>query len=414
MNLQSRKVAFIAVASAGIISVSCAAGIAISANATKHNSEVAKGKSIENYIEEETEAAVADIKANDAVLVGAEEEPAVTESVTEPQTEQVTQAEPSPYENKFMVTVSGEGEYLNIRAEANEDAEIVGKLYEGAGGDILEKGDAWTRVSSGGVEGYVKNDFIVTGEQAEAKAKEVGTTMAIVKEESIRIRETADENGKIYTLCGIGDAYVCQAQLDGWVQIEYDDGSAYIASDFVDVEVRVKKAVSIEEEREAALEEARAQEEAAREQAQEAYDDEEDDEADYQEAAPETVYTDSYDVSYDDAYMLACLVQAEAGGEPYDGKLATANIVINRLNSGAYGGSISDVIYAPGQFSVVRIGTFQSALSNGPSSDCVSAANEALAGVNNVPGYRSFCSVSVANYDAYNSYVVIGSQVYYN
>lgn len=413
MNLQSRKVAFIAVASAGVISVGCVAGIGISANATKHNSEVAKGKSIENYIEEETEIAVADIKANDTVLVGAEEETAA-ENVTEPQTEEVTQAQPSPYENKFMVTVSGEGEYLNIRTEADEDGEIVGKLYEGAGGDIVEKGDAWTRISSGGVEGYVNNDYIVTGEQAEAKAKEVGTTMAVVKEESIRIRETADENGRIYTLCGIGDSYVCQAQLDGWVQIEYDGGSAFIASDFVDVELKVKKAVSIEEEREAALEEARAKEEEERAQAEEAQAEEEDEDSYYQQSAPETEYTDSYDVSYDDAYMLACLVQAEAGGEPYDGKLATANIVLNRLNSGAYGGSISDVIYAPGQFSVVRIGTFQSALANGPSSDCVSAANEALSGVNNVPGYKSFCSLSIANYGAYNSYVVIGSQVYYN
>ena len=66
-----------------------------------------------------------------------------------------------------------------------------------------------------------------------------------------------------------------------------------------------------------------------------------------EERFEETVQTDAYNVSYDDAYLLACLVYAEAGSEPYEGKLATANIVLNRLNSGKYGNTISDVINAP-------------------------------------------------------------------
>ena len=70
--------------------------------------------------------------------------------------------------------------------------------------------------------------------------------------------------------------------------------------------------------------------------------------------------------------------------------------------------------YLRGQFSVVRLGTFAAALSSGPNSQSIQAANEALSGVNNVPSYRSFCSLSHANYGAYNSYTVIGNQVYYN
>lgn len=413
MNFKSRKVAYAVTATVATLAVTCA--VAFNANTTKDNSKGNKGQSIvvSNIDEKKL---LMDVKGKDVVIVGVEEDK--TEVATEEQTEAVTeeQAEAkivSAYENKFMVNVD---EYLNIRAIASEDGEVVGKLYAGAGGDVVEKGSEWTHITSGGVEGFVKNEFILTGEQAEQKANEVGKLIATVTEDSIRMRETPDENGKIYTLCGIGDTYTCQAQLDGWVQVEYDDGSAYIASDFVSVELKIGKAISIEEER-AAIEAAEAEERArleAEEEARRAEEAEAEEDSYSESSYVETVQTDSYDVSYDDAYMLACLVQSEAGSEPYEGKLATANIVLNRLNSGRYGSSISDVIYAPGQFSVVRIGTFQSALSNGPSSESVQAANEALAGVNNVPGYGSFCSLSVANYSRYNSYVVIGNQVYYN
>lgn len=343
-------------------------------------------------IEEEVPNMIADIEVNNMVLVGAEDSTEPTsEAVTE---EETTTQQISPYENKFMVNVN---EYLNIRSAASEEAEVVGKLYAGAGGDILEKGDQWTYISSGSVQGYVANEYILTGAEAENKANEVGTLTAMVVEDNIRVRETPDAEGKIYGLADINDEYVCQSQQEGWVQIEYDGGSAYISSDFVNVEMKVKKAVSIEEEQARIAAEAKAQQKTVQE-----------------ERFEESVQTESYDVSYDDAYLLACLVNAEAGSEPYEGKLAVANVVLNRLNSGKYGSSISDVIYAPGQFSVVRLGTFAAALSSGPNSQSIQAANEALSGVNNVPSYSSFCALSHANYGSYHSYTVIGNQVFYN
>lgn len=362
-------------------------------NISRHNE---KATSILDNIEEES-GIIADIQSNKAILVGAEDL-----AETEENTEAVQETEPetqpvSPYENKFMVNVN---EYLNIRSSASEEAEIVGKLYAGSGGDILEKGEQWTRISSGSVEGYVSNDYILTGADAENKANEVGTLTALVTGDNIRIRETPDSESRIYGLADVNDEYVCQSQQEGWVQIEYDGGSAYISSEFVNVEMKVGKAVSIEEERARIAAEAKAQQKTVQEER-------------FEESV-QTVQTESYDISYDDAYLLACLVNAEAGSEPYEGKLATANIVLNRLRGGRYGSTISDVIYAPGQFSVVRLGTFAAALSSGPNSQSVQAANEALSGVNNVPSYTSFCALSHANYGAYNSYSVIGNQVFYN
>ena len=53
-------------------------------------------------------------------------------------------------------------EYVYVRAEADENSDVVGKLVKGAAGDVLEKGDQWTRISSGEVEGYVSNDYLVS------------------------------------------------------------------------------------------------------------------------------------------------------------------------------------------------------------------------------------------------------------
>lgn len=413
MNFNSRKVAVtVASVTTGLVMLSAVIINGESAHTTAKNS--GKNHSTEKYlaVKEISTDEMTDISARKDILVGSADKAVTTQgqiteeaNVTTPaQLEEETSA-PSPYENKFMVNVS---EYLNIRSEQSEDAEVVGKLYAGAGGDIISRGDHWTQISSGNVTGYVSNDFIVTGSAAEAKANEVGKLKATVVCDNIRIREQADENSKIFALADLGDVYDCTAQQDGWIEIIYADGAAYISADYVEVELQIGKAISIEEEQAQIAEQERREAEAAAAAAAEA-----EEEAQAQSSYVETVQTESYSVSYDDAYMLACLVESEAGSEPYDGKLATANVVLNRVRSGYYGSTISDVIYAPNQFSVVRIGTFDAALSNGPSSECVAAANEALSGVNNVPGYTGFCSTSIARYNAYNEYIVIGSQVYY-
>lgn len=404
MDLKSRKVVVtVASAALGLVIMTTSIFCGKAARTTDKNSTVDK----KNYLAvATTEDEIASIAPRKEILVGAanKEEETTTQPETEAPTEAPTQAPVSPYENKFMVNVN---EYLNIRSEANENSDIAGKLYAGAGGDVIQKGDQWTQISSGSVTGYVSNEFIVTGAAAEAKANEVGKKIATVTGESIRVRETADPNGKVFGLAAQNDQYECLSQADGWVQINYEDGPAYIAAEFVNVELKVDCAISKEEEQAKLAAEAKAEQKTVQEKQFE-------EQVNQNESVQkEAEQRDSYNVSYDDAYLLACLVYSEAGSEPYEGKLATANIVLNRLSSGRYGSSISDVINAPGQFSVVRLGTFAAALSSGPNSESVRAANDALAGNNNVPGYNSFCNAAGGNYDSYGSYSVIGNQVFY-
>lgn len=55
--------------------------------------------------------------------------------------------------------------------------------------------------------------------------------------------------------------------------------------------------------------------------------------------------------------LLARLVRAEAGGESYEGMVAVASVVFNRMTSGKFPKTVTDVIYARNQFQPVANGT---------------------------------------------------------
>lgn len=97
--------------------------------------------------------------------------------------------------------------------------------------------------------------------------------------------------------------------------------------------------------------------------------------------------------SASDLDMLAAIIECEAGNQPYEGRLAVASVIINRMNNPRFANSISEVIYSPGQFSPVASGRFAVVLSRGACSDCRRAAQDALNGNTNVDalyfiGYR--------------------------
>ncbi|MDD7267085.1 MAG: cell wall hydrolase [Lachnospiraceae bacterium] len=87
-------------------------------------------------------------------------------------------------------------------------------------------------------------------------------------------------------------------------------------------------------------------------------------------------------VSTDELTLLAALIQCEAGGESYEGKVAVGAVVMNRVRSGSFANSITGVIYAPGQFGPVITGIINNVLAAGPRADCIQAAQDALNGSN--------------------------------
>ncbi|WP_410771739.1 cell wall hydrolase [Fontibacillus sp. BL9] len=85
----------------------------------------------------------------------------------------------------------------------------------------------------------------------------------------------------------------------------------------------------------------------------------------------------TYALNEEELLLLQKIVMAEAEGEPYEGKVAVANVVLNRLRSANYPDTIKDVIYQKSQFSPVRNGRLKKVK---PSKDTIHAVNEALNG----------------------------------
>ena len=82
-------------------------------------------------------------------------------------------------------------------------------------------------------------------------------------------------------------------------------------------------------------------------------------------ASEETVTT----ASADDVSLLAALIYCEAGNQSREGKVAVGAVVMNRIASGSYPGSIREVIYQSGQFSPAGSGWLDQVLAGGAPSD---------------------------------------------
>lgn len=89
--------------------------------------------------------------------------------------------------------------------------------------------------------------------------------------------------------------------------------------------------------------------------------------------------------SAEDLELLACIIQCEAEGEPYEGKLAVGSVVLNRVASSSFPNTIMGVIYQEGQFSPVASGRMAARLAAGANSECYQAAREVLNGNITVP-----------------------------
>lgn len=172
-------------------------------------------------------------------------------------------------EEKPEIVIAQVDNYLNIRNKASEDSKIVGKLYKDGVGTIIKEKDGWYKIESGSVTGYVKADYVLSGEEAQKKADEVGDRLAIVTTTTLKVREKAKKDATVLTLVGEGEVLPVKKESKNWVKIKTDDHSGYVSLEYVELYTENEQAESIEEERarlEREEEAKRAEEEEARRQ----------------------------------------------------------------------------------------------------------------------------------------------------
>ena len=303
---------------------------------------------------------------------------------------------PSPWDTRVIVNVEGT---LNVRDSASETGAIVGKMSKGNVGTILESTGTWYKIQSGNVTGYVLGSFCFTGAQAEEFANAIGITYAVASADGLRVRTAPDANASIATTVNANaqlKVNTAATAVEGWTAVLYNGKTGYISSSFVAITEILSTAITMDEYNAIlkAAEEARKAAEAAKSAAK--------------AKAVSSVNKGAISASVDDVTLLAALIYCEAGNQSYEGKLAVGAVVMNRVRSGRYPNSISAVIYQSGQFAPAFSGRLATALSRGVSSSCRQAAQEAIAGTDNVSGSMYFKRTSSGHPG-----IVIGAHVFY-
>ena len=159
----------------------------------------------------------------------------------------------------------------------------------------------------------------------------------------------------------------------GLVQEEAEEETSW---DFADTVTDIQE--DAVDQTKAAAEEAKrlAEEKAAQEAAAQA-------EKEAQAQAEQAQVSSAVNASASEQELLAALIFCEAGNQPYDGQVAVGAVVMNRVRSGSFPDTITDVIYQSGQFTPAMTGWLDSVLASDDYTDsAMQAAADALAGSN--------------------------------
>ena len=339
--------------------------------------------------------------------------------------------------------VANVAEAANIRAAASEDSTIVGYLTTAASADVIERGETWSLVISGGVEGYVKNEYLAFGEEAKNLASVYGSQGVKTYWDGVSLFAAPDGSSEVLATAAAGKEYEVISNDGSWVAVQMDDATvAYVPAEDVMETTILDRAVSTGDaygdvssySDSTGYDDGSSYTDSSYDTSYDdgssytdsSYDTGYDDGSSYTDSSYDTSYDDgssytgsSYDTSYDDGSsytdsssdnntsyednsgsssttdtsastasssdreLLAGLIYCEAGNQSWDGKVAVGAVVLNRVASSSFASTIKGVIYESGQFSPAGSGWLDSVIANGsiPSS-CYDAADAALAGEN--------------------------------
>ena len=300
--------------------------------------------------------------------------------------------EEKEWENKLMADVD---EFLYVRAKADGSSNIVGKMRKGDRAVIKKAGSEWTKIESGSVKGYVKNDYCVTGTDAYKYAKKHCAKIAKAQKDGLRVRKAPSTDAEVVKTVAAGEIFTVDKKAkkhEGWVAVKTESSTCYVSADYVEVILKTSKAVTLEEERAAV----KAQQELkARE-------------TNGQNTASGGTTGTSLAANASEETMLAALVECEVGNKDMVCMTAVAAVVVNRVKSERFPNSIYNVIYQSGQFGPASNGRLEARMAGGVSEKTRQAVRAALGG-SDPTGGATFFQVKTSGYTG----MIIGPMVFF-
>lgn len=149
------------------------------------------------------------------------------------------------YAGKCMAVVDNS---LNVRESPGLDGAVIGKMVVGSLANVVERGESWTRIQSGNVDGYVSNDYLVFDDAAGAYAQQVCSTVATVNADVLMVRQEPNTDSAILDRVVQNQDLEVLEEQESWVQVTLENGTVgYVSSEFVTVHFGTKTAFTIDE-----------------------------------------------------------------------------------------------------------------------------------------------------------------------
>ena len=203
----------------------------------------------------ESTSAETQVQANETATVEAGQ-------TAEQQTAQA--AAEQPVQSEFAnIAIAQVNDYVNVRSGASEETEVVGKLYNNSAATVLGQEGDWLHISSGSVDGYVKAQYVVVGN--DELVRSVARRVATVATQTLYVRsEATTESSVLGMVPGDDDLTVVDESTaaQGWVKVSIEEGEGYVSTQYVTLSTEFKYAESKAEE-EARLAREAAEREAA-------------------------------------------------------------------------------------------------------------------------------------------------------
>ncbi len=266
------------------------------------------------------------------------------------------------------LTMANVQDALNVRAQASEDSEKVGVLYKDCGGTVLERRGGWTKLKSGNVTGWAKDEFLLFGEDAKNMAEDVGNWIVTLDADAVRVRTQPSDEAEVCGLLAYEDSVEFIDNIEnGWISVEFNEEVRYVNSDYINVKFHIDEGESMEVIR---IREREAEERR-------------------QKRMKENRGAVAADA--DELKLLGALIYCEAGNQSYEGMVGVGAVVMNRVKSSAYPNTIHSVIYASGQFTPAMTGKVARVYEgNKVPQACMNAAQAAINGETTVGGATHF------------------------
>lgn len=163
--------------------------------------------------------------------------------------EQATVSE-NDAEDFSKLVIAQVNDYVNVRSIPSEEGEILGKLYDDSVGEFISEQDGWYEIKSGSVQGFVKAEYVVTGDDAVALAKEVGKRIATVTTTTLFVRQEPTTDSPVIGMVPIEDelSVTEEGVTEGWIKVSVEEGEGYVSTEFVTLSTEFVQAESREEE----------------------------------------------------------------------------------------------------------------------------------------------------------------------